>query len=172
MTERGAIINSAMARAMTTPEKQGLAVVGNGLVAAAATGALVGFFGWLLTLGVYNWVLSPIFCRSADTAAVCAASDLTAWILAYGILSSVGLFMLIRANVFRPLLVVLAALVSLWAIGLWFFPLVWWVGLLWQTGLFAVAYALYAWLASVQKFIIALVTIVIVVVVMRLLFIY
>lgn len=139
------------------------------VIVALSVGALVGFFGWLLTLGIHNWVLTPIFCRSADTAAACASSDLTAWIIAHILISIIGLFILVRSNIFRPLLVVLAVLVTLWAIGLWFLPAAWWVGLLWQTILFALAYALYTWLASVEKFIVAGLLIVGVVVLMRLL---
>ncbi len=138
------------------------------MLAALAVGAFVGFFGWLLTLGIYNWALVPIFCRSDDTAAVCANADLTAWIIAHILIGVVGLFMLIRANIFRPLLVVLAALVTLWAVGLWFMSSAWWVGLLWGTALFAAAYALYTWLASIEKFFIAFVSTVVVVILMRL----
>lgn len=155
--------------AQITTEKPAYIVGRNSLIAAFATGAIVGFFGWLLTLGIHNWVLEPIFCRSSDTASICTNSGLTAWIIAYVIVSIVGLFMLIRANVFRPLLVVLAALVTLWAVGLWFMPLAWWVGLLWGAGLFAAAYALYTWLASLEKFVIASLLTLVVVVLMRLL---
>lgn len=159
-----------MAQSTTPQDTSGYIVGRNSVVIALSVGAVVGFFGWLLTLGIHNWVLSPIFCRSSDTAAACANSDFTAWVVAYILISIVGLFMLIRASIFRPLLVVLAALVTLWAIGLWFMPQVWWVGLLWQTGLFALAYALYTWLASIEKFVVASLLIVVVVILMRLLF--
>lgn len=168
----GRIIKLYMAQLTTTQDTSGYIVGRNSVIVALSVGASVGLFGWLLTLGIHNWVLSPIFCRSTDTAAVCTNSDLTSWIVAYSLLSIVGLFMLIRANIFRPLLVVLAALVTLWAVGLWFISAAWWVGLLWQTGLFALAYALYTWLASIEKFVIASLLIVIIVVLMRLLFVY
>ncbi len=139
------------------------------LVPSLLAGAFVGLFGWLLSLALNSWVLVPVFCRSADTTSACSNAPLTAWIIAYILVSIVGLFMLIRANVFRPLLVVAAALLTLWAVGLWFVSSAWWVGLIWSGGLFAVAYALYAWLASAKRFAYALIAIVVLVILFRLL---
>lgn len=132
-------------------------------------GAAVGFFGWLLMLAISNWVIGPVFCRTDDTASICSNSNMISWASAHIIMSIMGLFMLIRANVFRPLLVVLAALVTLWGVGIWFIGAIWWVGLLWGVLLFALAYLLYTWLASTDRFFISLVAIIIVVVLMRLL---
>lgn|GEM_PF-5153231 len=158
-----------MARGSDIQEKPAYVVGGNSLYTVLAVGAFVGVLGWLLTLGIHNWVLEPVFCRSADTQSVCSNSGLTAWIIAYILVGIVGLFMLIRANIFRPLLVVLAAFATLWTVTLWFIADAWWVGLLWSMGLFAVAYALYTWLASLQKFFVSIALIVVVVILMRLL---
>ena len=169
MYRASGIINHDMEQMTTTNDTPGYIPGRSSVLVALSIGALVGLFGWLLMLGMRAWVLSPFFCRSSDTTTVCANIDLTAWIVAFSLLSIIGLFMLIRANVFRPLLVVLAALVTLWAVGLWFVSGPWWLGLLWQTVLFAIAYALYTWLASLEKFIVALLLTVAVVVLMRLL---
>ena len=139
------------------------------IIVALGVGAFVGFLGWVVTLAINNWVLVPVFCRSADTAAVCSNAGAIAWVIAHILLSIVGLFMLIRAGVFRPLLVVLAALVTLWAIGLWFLPAIWWVGLVWETLLFALAYALYTWIASAGRFVYALLGIVVLAILFRIL---
>lgn len=145
-------------------------IVGRGLLfAALAVGAFVGLFGWALTVAINGWVLNPVFCRSADTASACANADITAWIIAHVLVSIVGLFMLIRANIFRPLLVTLAAMITLWAIGLWFLPSVIWAGLLWETILFALAYALFTWIASMKRFSYSLIVIVILVILFRVL---
>lgn len=157
-----------MARDIVIEERPAVIVGRSSFITSTVIGAVVGFVGWLLMLGIYHWVLNPVFCRSADTATACANSGLTSWIIAFAIMSVVGLFMLIRANVFRPLLIVVAAFVTLWALGLWFLPLVWWLGLIWNTILFALAYALYAWLASADRFIFALIAIVVLVIIMRL----
>lgn len=158
-----------MARGSEIQETPTYVVGSNSLYTVLAVGAFVGVLGWLLMLGIHNWVLDPVFCRSSDTQSVCSNSGITAWVISYILVSIVGLFMLIRANIFRPLLVVLAALVTLWAVGLWFLTAPWWVGLLWSMGLFAVAYALYMWLASLQSFLLSGIITLVVVVLMRLL---
>ena len=150
-------------------ERPAYSIGRNSFIVVLAVGAFVGFFGWLLALGIYSWVITPVFCRSTDTASICADASVVAWVIGYIIMSIAGLFMLVRAGIFRPLLVVLAALVTLWLVGSWFMPTYWGAGLLWGTGLFALAYALYTWLASIEKFVISSVLIVAVVVLMRLL---
>lgn len=157
-----------MAREVVIADTATVVPAASSLPAVLGVGAFVGFFGWALTVAINSWVLNPVFCRSADTAAACSSAGLTAWIIAHIIISVIGLFMLIRANVFRPLLVVLAALATLWIIGLWFIPSVWWVGLIWETVLFALAYALYTWIASAKNFIFSLVAIIVLVIVFRL----
>lgn len=139
------------------------------LLRAALVGAVVGAFGWVLMLAIQNWILQPVFCRSSDTSGICANTQITAWIIAYILASIAGLFMLIRTNTFRPLLVVLAAIITLWGIGLWFVALPWWVGLLWSAGLFALAYVLYTWTVSIQGFAVAAVTASIFVILLRIL---
>lgn len=158
-----------MAREVVVEKKRESLLTGRySLLTALAIGALVGVFGWLFTLGINSWVLHPVLCRSADTASACASSDITAWVIAHVVVSIIGLFLLIRVGVFRPLLVVLAALITLWAVGLWFVSSPWWVGLLWEAGLFAAAYMLYKWVAAVDRFVIAAILTVVLVVVMRL----
>lgn len=137
------------------------------LLASIVVGALVGMFGWLLTIAIHSWVLTPIFCRSSDTATACTNSGTTAWVIGFVLVSIIGLFMLIRANIFRPLLVVLAAIVTLWVFGLAFLSSVWWVGSFWSGVLFALAYALYTWVASAKQFAYALVGMIVLVVLFR-----
>jgi hypothetical protein len=132
-------------------------------------GAGVGFFGWLLTLAINSWFLQALLCRSADTATACANSPAIAWGAAHVIVGLFSLFVLIRTNVFRPLLVVLAAMITLWMIGLWFISMTWYVGLGWETLLFALAFMLFAWIVSLNNFVVALIIAVVVVVLTRLL---
>lgn len=140
----------------------------NSLVLAFAVGTFVGFLGWIVALGVQDWVLAPIFCRSVDSTSVCGNSQLISWVVAYIFASMAGLMMMIRSGVFRPLLIVLAVLATMWAIGTWFTPDLWGAGILWSTVLFAISYALYTWLASIKSFAIAVTSTIITVVLVRL----
>lgn len=132
-------------------------------------GAGVGLFGYLLTLGIRYLFINNLFCRSADMANICNDGWNIAWITAHVIVGVASVFALVRAGVYRPLLVVLAAFVALWGLGGLIQPLSWPLAFLAETALFALAYALFAWLASLSKLFISGILIVIVVVVIRLL---
>src|SRR4051812_20656734 len=117
------------------------------MIGAAVTGLLVGVVGWLASMAIQTWIIEPIFCRSAQTFSVCSNGGTIAWAVALIIVSIVGLLSLVRTGVFRPLLVVLASLVTLWGVSAWLGPLPWWQALLWHGLLFAAAYSLFAWIA-------------------------
>lgn len=92
------------------PRREVLRLVVIGLVG----GALV----WILRLILESWVLSPLFCRTPDTASICANAGSTAFVMSLIIVGSVAVSLLVSARVFRPVLVTLATFVSLGA--LWF----------------------------------------------------
>lgn len=138
------------------------------LVSAASVGAGVGLAGWLLSLLVQNFFVIPVFCRSADDFGVCASGGTIAWAIAFVIVGVVSVFALVRTTVYRPLLVVLAAFVALWGIAPWLAPLAWYWALLWSTILFALAYALFAWLATIERFLYSFIATALVVVLVRL----
>ena len=139
------------------------------LVSALLIGLGVGVVGWLLTIAFRNYIVEPVFCRSADTFAICNNGGTVAWIAAHIIVAIASVLALVRAGVYRPLLVVLAAFIALWGIGSWLAPLAWYWGVIWQGALFALAYALFAWLASVERFVIGIVATVVMIIVIRLL---
>lgn len=127
-------------------------IVRNAIMNSAIVGACVGLFGWLFSLLVQNFFIANLFCRSADDFGVCANGGTVSWGIAFVIIGIISVFALVRANVYRPLLIVLAAFVALWGIAPWLAPLAWyWVGL-WNALLFALAYAVFAWVASIDRF--------------------
>ncbi len=144
----------------------------NSLFNSAIVGLFVGIVGWLLTFAFYEYVVKNVFCRSADTSWICANGQDISWMSAYVIIGMASVYMLVRANVYRPLFVVLAVFVSLWGINVWLSPLSWYISLLWSAVLFSLAYALFAWLASIERFIMSALAIVIMVVAIRLVMLY
>lgn len=126
-------------------------------IGAAATGLFVGIVGWLVSMAIQAWIIEPIFCRSAQTFNVCSNGGTIGWTIALIVVSIVGLLSLVRTGVFRPLLVVLAALIALWGVSAWLGPLPWWQSLLWHGVLFALAYSLFAWVARMQSFLLSLI---------------
>lgn len=148
---------------LTTPVVQR-----NALVASASIGAGVGLFGWLLALLVQNFFIVNVFCRSADDFGVCANGGTVAWGVGFVIVGVASIFALVRTNVYRPLLVVLAAFFALWGIAPWLAPLAWYWAALWNIVLFALAYAVFAWLATIDRFLYSVLATVVVVVLARL----
>jgi len=138
------------------------------IVQTLLVGLAVGILGWLLDMAIQRFFIEPVFCRNADSFSMCANGGTIAWVIAIIIASAIGLFSLIRINVFRPLLVVLAAAVTLWGVSGWLGPLVWWQALLWHGALFAVAYLLFVWLARAERFPLAFITTIVVILLLRL----
>lgn len=129
------------------------------------SGAAVGLVVWGLTMLLSKYVLSALLCH--DSAMVCGAAgqygEATATILAAG----AGLFGLVRTQVFRPLLVVIGTLISLWGIVALASGLPWYGTMIACILLYAVAYVAYAWLARLRSFGLVLVLFVVLIVVVR-----
>ena len=132
------------------------------LVTPLVTGLVVGILVYGLTWLIRRFLVGPMFCQTADTAAFCSNGPQIAWYISMILFGLASVFALARAQVYRPLLVVIAALIALSGIGAFILPMTWLVGLLWTGVLFALAYALFAWLASLSNFIISAALIVIV----------
>ena len=138
------------------------------IVSTILAGFAVGAAGWLLNLAIQRFFVEPVFCRNADSFSACANGGTVAWVIAIIIVSAVGLFSLVRTGIFRPLLVVLAAVVTLWGAASWLGPLTWWQATLWQGALFALAYILFAWIARTERFPVAFIVTILVIIILRL----
>jgi len=78
---------------------------------------------WLLALAFDKFMITPVFCANAEHISICANSTIIA---SYVALVLVGIMLVPVLAVFgikRPLLVVIAATVSLW--GAWILSLLW-----------------------------------------------
>jgi len=134
---------------------------------AAAAGAVAGIVAWVIFFGISQIDSTTLLCGN-QTSAVCQSAPRIIETIALIGGSIFGLLGLIRFRVFRPLLVVLAALVSLGGMQGIIAALPWYIAAVLSIALFAVAYAVYAWLSRMRSFILSVVAIVIVAVVVRL----
>jgi hypothetical protein len=131
-------------------------------------GAVAGASGWLLYLGVSQFFIEPVFCRNAETFSVCNNGGTIAWITAHVIVMAATVAVLARMAVYRPLLVVLGVLLSLWGAHAWLGGLEWYFGVLWQALLFGLAVALFGWVARTANFVVAVIVSVVLIVLARL----
>ena len=82
--------------------------------------------------------------------------------------AAAGLFGLVRLYVFRPLLVVAAAVVALWGLITIVSPFAWYIALPVVMVLYGFAFAAFAWLVRLRHFLIALISVIVVIVIVRL----
>jgi hypothetical protein len=137
------------------------------VIAVIALGAVIGLLVWGLTLVIDRYILTAVLCQG-NQVLDCANTSLYAESVATIVGAIIGLFFLVRLQVFRPLLVVLATVVSLWGIiGL--AGLLPWYGIgLSAIILYAFAYGLFAWVARIRSFVLVLVLLVVLVMAVRL----
>jgi hypothetical protein len=130
-------------------------------------GAGVGVITWGLTLLLDTYVFKAIVCQDAASVQ-CASSFEYSTISASILAGGLGLLGLVKLRIFRALLVVLAATVSLWGVELVMRPWEWQIALPVSLLLFMVAYCLFAWIARLRSFVMTLVVLAILVVAVRL----
>lgn len=135
------------------------------LVQVLIVGALVGLVTWTLAWLLDAYVYKPILCRIGD--ASCVAAPSYALVTANILAAVTGLFALVRLQVFRPLLITLAAVISLWSLPMVVAALAWYYAALIVVLLMAVAYAVFAWFARIRSFALSLIVIIVVIVALR-----
>ncbi len=138
------------------------------IIKLLVVGALTGAVGWLLYMAVSKFFIIPVFCRSADAFAICSNGGTIAWIIAHIIAGVLAVAVLARMGMYRPLLIVIAVLAALWSAHAWLGVLPWYGALGWQVVLFAIAFALFGWLARASNLVFVIILLVIFVVLSRL----
>ena len=133
-----------------------------------AAGAIIG----LLTMGLYvlfdKYVFSPSLCSDINLGSGRCENKLvfsSSVALIIGALPA--LFFFVQQRVYRPLLVILLAVVTLWNIPLLLGELAILPAILLTLLIFALTYLVFAWLVQIRNFPIALIASVTVVVVVR-----
>lgn len=115
----------------------------------ALTGALMGVLVWGLAALLERFVLRAVFCGDPSAA---ACVDITTYSgnIAAVIVAIVGVVTLVRLGVFRPLLIVLGAAISLWGLAAWLSGLSIFEQIIWSVLLYTLLYSLYAWIARIR----------------------
>lgn len=121
------------------------------LVQVALFGAGLGVVSWLLTLLVRQIIFVPLFCGDPANS-LCVGATGSAGVLALIVTAIIGLLGLVRLGVYRPLLVALAAAVSLWGIAVWTGSMVWYEAVAWTIILYALTYVVFTWLVRPRAF--------------------
>ena len=118
-------------------------------------GMVTGAAGWLLYLAIAHYFIDPVFCQTATTFAVCRNGGTIAWAAAHIIVAGAAVAVLAKLATYRPLLIVLGALVALWGAHAWLGGMVWYGALAWQVALFGAAFMVFGWMARIVSFALA-----------------
>ncbi len=125
------------------------------IVQVALIGLMTGAVMWLIYSGLNSYLLTPILCKNNSSYCVAAPniSLVTAILLAH----FAGLIVLVRLLVVRPLLVVLATIMTLLGFHQWLTGESWWLATLLTGVLVALSYVFYAWVNRLKLFPVALI---------------
>lgn len=139
-------------------------------VETIVVGAGIGLIITGLYLLFYMFVFHAVLCR-VQSSAHCSQAPLYAMIVAAVVGSICGVALLVRLRIYRPLLISLAAIVSLWSIHSLYESVAWYWAFIIAVLLFALSYGLFAWVARIRHFVLALVVIIVLIVLIRWVFI-
>lgn len=138
------------------------------LISIILLGALTGIVMWVLGMFLYRFVLDAYLCQG-DISSQCSEGTANYAALIAGIVGSVGaLFGLIQLRVYRPLLVVIASMFSLWGIIQITWGIGWFTGILMVGLLYGLAFGVYSWIARLREFWIAFISIILIILAVRL----
>ena len=133
------------------------------------SGAIAGVVTWIGTFLLSEYVIGPIACRVGSSIVSCGDNVAVSGNMALIVAGVVGLGLLVRQRALRPLLVVLAAVASLWGLGSWVSSDAWYVALLLTVVLSALVYAVFTWFSELRRFWVALAINIVLVLAFRLL---
>lgn len=143
-----------------------LAVSRMSIIQAFIIGLIVGGMVYLSARALDMYALQPLFCQDADKT-YCGLTPSVSFVLSSLVFHFVGLVALVRANVLRPLLVVLASFISLYGFHVWIDGITWWLAALYAAILMAFGYVYFTWINRMSRFPVALALTVISIVVIR-----
>ncbi len=128
---------------------------------------LLGFIAGLVAAGATLLFSAFVFKTLPCVSEACGTGGQYAAVLASIISGATALFWLMRLQVFRPLLVVLAVTVGLWGISLYTLGMPWYAVLAISGGLHAVAYGLFTWISRLRQFWVVIFLTILIVVALR-----
>jgi hypothetical protein len=133
----------------------------------ASIGLLLGIGYWVLSILLTYYVIDPLFCGSQANVSSCANSTLLAGDIATIIIAFIGIGILVRSAVARPIVVAIASLTALWGLSGLTEGLFWLEAVAWSAFLYGLTYVLFSWISRYALPFVVIVTTVIVITLIR-----
>lgn len=134
-------------------------------------GLLVGVLVPLVGQWLTAFFIKPVFCNSGNPLGMCTDNTVVGYGAAISVLGILALVVLANWQVFRPLLIVIAAIISFWGFQQYVHTLAnqgGWLYYVLSAGLFAVAYVLFYWLMRLHNFLVGVVLMIAAIIAIRL----
>lgn len=132
-----------------------------------AIGAGLGLVFWIMTILLSNYVIEPLACRELTAAGNCSNAVVLGGNIATILTALVGIAVMVRLNVFRPIILAVATAALLWNLAGMTNGLFWAEALLWSIVLYAATYGLFAWISRYPTLWVSLVISILIVVIIR-----
>ena len=139
------------------------------LLKIMGVGLVIGLLTFGLALLIQHFILKGLICNGD---AYCSDGVMYSGNIASIILSIFAVLVLVRISSFRPLLIVLASVVSLWGLSTWLAGLGTLEVAVWYGVAFALAYGTFSWLARIRNVPVMVIAIVVVVLALRVISVY
>ena len=136
------------------------------LARIGAIGAVIGALSGGLYVLFHTYIFQAVLCRDQANTACGQAATYAAITTAF-IASFVAVVVLAHIRVYRPLLIILAAILALWGIQSIVAVLPWYWALAGMIAVGALAYSLFAWIARIRSFILSAVAAIVIAVIIR-----
>ena len=136
------------------------------LARIGAIGAVIGALSVGLYVLFHTYIFQAVLCRDQANTACGQAATYAAITTAF-IASFVAVVVLAHIRVYRPLLIILAAILALWGIQSIVAVLPWYWALVGMIAVGALAYSLFAWIARIRSFILSAVVAIVIAVIIR-----
>ena len=136
------------------------------LARIGAIGAVIGALSVGLYVLFHAYIFQAVLCRDQANTACGQAATYAAITTAF-IASFVAVVVLAHIRVYRPLLIILAAILALWGIQSIVVVLPWYWALAGMIAVGALAYSLFAWIARIRSFILSAVVAIVIAVIIR-----
>lgn len=136
------------------------------LARIGAIGAVIGALSVGLYVLFHTYIFQAVLCRDQANTACGQAATYAAITTAF-IASFVAVVVLAHIRVYRPLLIILAAILALWGIQAIAAVLPWYWALVGMIAVGALAYSLFAWIARIRSFILSAVAAIVIAVIIR-----
>jgi hypothetical protein len=168
---RDSMAETNIPQAPTIEEQNSVIVVPatKDMVRVGLLGLAVGLITPFLAFVLQKFVVDPLFCRAGGLG-VCSAGDLTTYYVATIIMAVVAVALMANWQIFRPLLVAVAAAASLWGFRRYTGDVIehsGWEYFVASGVLYAAAYILFYWLLRLKNFALSVVLSVVAVVLLR-----